>query len=961
MRDTPPFSLVTRHKRLSSVRTAVRVAAVIVMLDGALALLARLLVFTGVQPLGFGFVAMNPFLALAHIGNGLALWAFIARRRLVHLASAVVSLLLGTLVFLLVRSLDSAQSPASVAGAFLSIYASLALVIAWVRGRAGLVHVTFGVAGFVLLALSLTVIGARVIGAFEPGTARIFVGASVPGLVDAIVLSLCFLSLVWAEGFSTTKPPRWVAAAAGFASLGVVLLLWRALDAREAEQLQSRLLLVAQDQREAIDREVGAIGRSLRRASEASSRDVSDDQMISDLGALVRDLPGLVAGVRVSARGEVLTRVPPGYNVSGLSDGWRGREAQFLHDDSLSFIPVPPRAERFAIISPICAGGTCDGAVVGVVDARTLFASAMTRGQGGYLILIHQNGRVLGTDSLHPPSSVWRQDLDLLVGNMRWQLSALPTDATLRQMRTTLPTSVLFMGLIVSALLPVTLHLGQVTWRNAHASERARLAAALERSTDSIWERDLITGVEERGASLWRHLGHDPTTLDTGPTPWVSLIHQEDRTDVEAALARHLAGEASTFEAEYRVRDRSGNWHVIVDRGRVVERQADGTPSRLVGISADVTETRSIEAAREMSERRFRAIFDSGFQCTLLLDADGRVLETNQAALDLTGVSATDVLGRPAWETLWWRLSSESADRLRDAIAKASGGIIVRYDEEVVDRGAATLILELGLKGVSSTEGRASQLLLEARDVTAKRRVDVALQELDMLAAMGRIAARVAHEINNPLAGIQYSFLLIKDAIPSEHPHYRYVGAIEREIARIAAVTRQLYETYRPEKELSQSASLSTIVGDAVSFLEQVNRASAVKIETDLSRAPSIVPVPSAVLRQIVYNLVQNAMDASPPGGTVVVSAAAIHDTLELMVSDRGPGIAPELRRRVFEPFFSTKDMPTRKSGMGLGLALVRQTVLSAGGSIRVDQAPEGGALFIVTLPLVHKKESEVE
>src|SRR5690606_1123917 len=123
--------------------------------------------------------------------------------------------------------------------------------------------------------------------------------------------------------------------------------------------------------------------------------------------------------------------------------------------------------------------------------------------------------------------------------------------------------------------------------------------------------------------------------------------------------------------------------------------------------------------------------------------------------------------------------------------------------------------------------------------------------------------------INNPLAGIQNSFLLLADAIPTDHPHHRFVGAIEREIQRIAVVTRQLYETYRPDQSSSANSSVVLAVTDAVTFLDQVNRGRAVRIVTDVSRAPSSIPIPDALLRQTLYNLVQNAVEASPPKGVV--------------------------------------------------------------------------------------------
>jgi signal transduction histidine kinase len=177
------------------------------------------------------------------------------------------------------------------------------------------------------------------------------------------------------------------------------------------------------------------------------------------------------------------------------------------------------------------------------------------------------------------------------------------------------------------------------------------------------------------------------------------------------------------------------------------------------------------------------------------------------------------------------------------------------------------------------------------------------------------------------------------------------VAAIEREIARIAAVTRQLYETYQAEPEVAAMTSLANVVGDAVLFTQQVNPNSGVRVVSDLSRAPMLVGISGAVLRQVMYNLVQNAMESAPEGSTVSITAE-LRDQLEIRVIDSGPGVATEIRERIFEPFFSTKDKRQGASGMGLGLFLVRRSVRAAGGDVRAEPNPAGGAIFVVTLPI---------
>jgi PAS domain S-box-containing protein len=262
----------------------------------------------------------------------------------------------------------------------------------------------------------------------------------------------------------------------------------------------------------------------------------------------------------------------------------------------------------------------------------------------------------------------------------------------------------------------------------------------------------------------------------------------------------------------------------------------------------------------------------------------------------------------------------------------------------VVDRGRAV---------DRDPSGSVKRVMGITADVTASRRAQQELREVEALSGMGRVAARVAHEINNPLAGIRSAFTLIKDAVPLDHPHRHYVGSIEREVERIAGVTRQLYEVYRPEQEPGE-ASLSTIANDAVALLEQVNRSANVEIDVHLEDVPTVVPVSGALLRQIVYNLVQNAVDASPVGGTVDITGRVERQDLVLAVLDQGTGVPVELRQRIFEPFFTTKDATLRTSGMGLGLSMVARSVAAAGGTIDVDDAPGGGARFTVRLPLTN-------
>ncbi len=325
-----------------------------------------------------------------------------------------------------------------------------------------------------------------------------------------------------------------------------------------------------------------------------------------------------------------------------------------------------------------------------------------------------------------------------------------------------------------------------------------------------------------------------------------------------------------------------------------------------------------------------------------------RHLDYDPAALAQTlpeWLDLVDPADRPAVaDAFRWLLDGHRDEfDLEYRVRTRSGGLHTMVDRgRVVDRDdRGTPIRALGITA----------------DVTASRLAERELREVEALSGIGRIAARVAHEINNPLAGIRSAFLLIKDAVPGEHPHRHYVGAIEREIDRIAAVTRSLYETYRPEQE-SRGASLSTVVNDAVALLGEVNRAANVELRVAIEGVPPVVPMSGGVLRQIVYNLLQNAIDASPSGGMIDVLGRTEGADLVIEVRDQGHGVPEALRERIFEPFFTTKEASVRTGGLGLGLAMVARSVSAAGGTIAVGDTPGGGATFTVRLPITKEGTS---
>jgi signal transduction histidine kinase len=177
------------------------------------------------------------------------------------------------------------------------------------------------------------------------------------------------------------------------------------------------------------------------------------------------------------------------------------------------------------------------------------------------------------------------------------------------------------------------------------------------------------------------------------------------------------------------------------------------------------------------------------------------------------------------------------------------------------------------------------------------------------------------------------------------------LGRIERELDRIARIVRQMFEVYKPERSAPAMTNMSNVLGDVAALLEGNARAQGVNIVTDASEASDAVRLHEDSVRQVLFSLVQNAIEASPQGGTVKLRAAHNDNVLTLSIADEGSGISPEVGAHIFEPFFTTKS-ELMTGGLGLGLAITKGVVESLGGVLSYESEVGKGTTFQVILPL---------
>ena len=222
------------------------------------------------------------------------------------------------------------------------------------------------------------------------------------------------------------------------------------------------------------------------------------------------------------------------------------------------------------------------------------------------------------------------------------------------------------------------------------------------------------------------------------------------------------------------------------------------------------------------------------------------------------------------------------------------------------------------------------------------------LGDKERLAALGQLAAQLAHEIGTPLGSISGHLQLALSNRECPQPLRERLGVAIREVERVGKIVRDYLDSTRPAKPTLLETRLDRIFDEAIELARSAKPQSDVRIDRKVADGAATIETDPGLLRQIVVNLVTNALDAVTAGGTVTVEALAEGDVAHVRVRDSGAGIDAQDLARIFEPFYTTKG---RGKGTGLGLAICKELAQALGGRISVESEPGKGSVFTVTLP----------
>lgn len=339
--------------------------------------------------------------------------------------------------------------------------------------------------------------------------------------------------------------------------------------------------------------------------------------------------------------------------------------------------------------------------------------------------------------------------------------------------------------------------------------------------------------------------------------------------------------------------------------------------------------------------RDLQGVLDAVLAGMVVLDAEGRVELLNAAACRMLETSAQAAAGQAA-ERLFGP-GHPIALLARGVLG--SGRAFTAGELEIERRGEPALEVDVSAAPLFDPRGARDGVVLVLRDRTLQRRLEELASQRERLAAFGRIAAGIAHEVRNPLNAIGLAAQRVERAEAAEAESRRLAGVISEEVERLNRLVEEVLRYARPQ----EARRIRFDGKDLLQAVEYLARPEAEKmgVRLEVHAEPGLeVDGDPDLLRGAAWNLVRNALQASPQGGKVSVSLSRSGAGAQLEVKDQGPGVPAERRGEIFTPFVSG-----RADGFGLGLPLALSAAQAHGGTVDVRDAPGGGAMFVMTIP----------
>ena len=401
------------------------------------------------------------------------------------------------------------------------------------------------------------------------------------------------------------------------------------------------------------------------------------------------------------------------------------------------------------------------------------------------------------------------------------------------------------------------------------------------------------------------------------------------------ALGRTTDGALLSSEDTALLRAISGYVAVAIENALLLEEQAQ--------------RAKELSRLKEFNEN----IIESISVGVMVVNLRGRITNWNGALEQIYGLKREQVIGHRITEVF----QSEMLRALRDLMERGEwqqGDPVNVYKFRTRSADNRDLTLNISLAALQSKTAEVEGSLIAIEDVTERVSLEEQLQQSDKLSSIGLLAAGVAHEVNTPLAGISSYSQMLMQQIPDTDPRHQLLEKIHRQTSRASSIVNNLLNFSRVSDALYAPVDLNRVIDDTIQLLDAQLRNTEIEVERRYADDLPLAPGDGPKLQQVLMNLILNARDAMPHGGRLEISTEADDDSVVISVRDTGLGIAPEHLAKIYDPFFTTKQIG---KGTGLGLAVSYGIIRDHGGHINVESKLGEGTRFQITLPLAAARQ----
>jgi len=428
-------------------------------------------------------------------------------------------------------------------------------------------------------------------------------------------------------------------------------------------------------------------------------------------------------------------------------------------------------------------------------------------------------------------------------------------------------------------------------------------------------------------------------------------VNHEDRRKFQRLIEEH--GVVKDLEVEFKKRSGETITVLLTAHAKLDEK---GKVIGYEGLNIDISDRKRMERELKEANEFLTNLIESSVDGIIVTDMKGNILIFNKGAENILGYEAEEVVEKMNIRSIYQPgVAKEVMEKLRSS---DYGGVGKLTSFPITHRRKDGGLIEgdLSASFIYDEDGKAIASIGIFKDLRERLKIERELREMqqallqsEKLAAMGKLTSQIAHELNNPIYGIMNTLELLKTEIPPESKRRRILELSLSETQRLAEMLRNMLSFSKPEEEKKRPIKINELVEGILLVMEKQMRESNIKVETYFDETLPEVMASTNQMRQVMLNILKNAKEAMPKGGTLTVRTSREDHKMVVAIQDTGMGIPEELRDKIFEAFFTTKQ---KVKGVGLGLSVCYGIIKDHGGEIKVESEMDKGTTFIILLPI---------